>query len=78
MKFEVKYFFIYQLPEDLGMRKILAHDIRMQRNPQIRDEMFESKIQLLPPHSNFIHGVANPKIVYLQFVLPILSSLLLI
>ena len=78
MKFEVKYFFIYQLPEDLGMRKILAHGIRMQKNPQTRDKIFQSKFQLSPAHRNFIHGIANPEIVYLQFVLPILSSILLI
>ena len=46
MKLEVKYPFptsssdanacIYQLPEGLEMRKILAHGMRMQKNPQIR------------------------------------------
>ena len=48
MKFEEKYFSIYQLPEDLGMRKILAHGIRMQKNPQTRDEIFESKSNSKP------------------------------
>ena len=46
IKLEVKYLFptsssgeksdIYQLPDSLGMRKILKHDIRMQKNPQTR------------------------------------------
>ena len=46
MKMEVKYLFptscsganfcIYQLPEGLEMRKILALGIRMQKNPQTR------------------------------------------
>ena len=50
MKLEVKYlfptsssganFYIYQLHEGLGMRKILAHGIRMQNNPQTRVDFF--------------------------------------
>ena len=46
MKLKVKYifpisssgahFYICQLPEGLGMRKILSHGIRMQKNPQTR------------------------------------------
>lgn len=46
MKLEVKYLFptlssdsnlyIYQLPEGLAMRKILAHAIKMQKNPETR------------------------------------------
>ena len=50
MKLEVKYlfptsysgvnFYIHQLPEDLGMREILAHGTRMQKNPQTRAEIF--------------------------------------
>ena len=53
MKLEVKYlfptsssganFFIYELPEGLGMRKILAHGTRMQitsEDPQTSEAMF--------------------------------------
>ena len=50
MKSEVKYLFptsssgansyIHQLPEGLGMRKILAHVIRMRKNPQTREDIF--------------------------------------
>ena len=46
MKLEGKYLFpssslgasfcIYELPEILGTRKILAHGIRMQKNPKTR------------------------------------------
>ena len=49
-KLEVKYLvpasssganlYIYQLPEGLGMRKILTHGIRMQKNPQSRKDIF--------------------------------------
>lgn len=31
--------FIYQLPEDLEMRKILAHAIMTQKNPQSRENI---------------------------------------
>ena len=50
IKLEVKYTFltsswgvnvyIYQLPEGLGMRKILGHDIRIEKNPQTRADIF--------------------------------------
>ena len=50
MKLEVRYlfstlssganFFIYQLPDGLEIRKILAHGIRMQNNSQTREEIF--------------------------------------
>ena len=83
MKLKVKYpfpnsssganFYIQQLPKGLGMRKILAHGIRMQKNPQTREnifwvfmdfrEVYGSKVQLAPPHGNFINSVANPEIV---------------
>ena len=33
-------FYIYQLPEGLGMRKIFAHGIRMQKNRQSREDIF--------------------------------------
>ena len=49
MKLEVKYLFrtsssgansyIYQLPEGLGKRKMLAHVIGMQKNPQTREDI---------------------------------------
>ena len=50
IKLEVKHIFLisnwganiynYQLPEDLGMRKILVHGICMQKNPQTRANIF--------------------------------------
>ena len=50
MQLEVKYlfqtsfsganFYIYELPEGLGIRKTLARGIRMQKNPQTREETF--------------------------------------
>ena len=66
--------YIYKLPECPGMRKILAYIIRMQeKNSQTREDIFwisriflelcVSKVQLAPPHGNFINGVANPEIV---------------
>ena len=81
MKLGVKYlyltsssgenFYIYQLREGLGMRNMLAHGIRMQKNTQTRDAIFwifmefsDSKVQRALPYKNFINGVANPKIVY--------------
>ena len=68
MKLEVKYlfptsssganFYIYQLPEGLGMRKILPRGIRMQNNPgkkfswfsRIFMELCASKVQLASMH----------------------------
>ena len=73
MKLEVKYlfptsssganFYIYQVPEGLEMRKILAHGIRMQKNPRTMEDICKSKVQLAPQQGNFISGVANPEIV---------------
>ena len=55
----------------MGMRKILAHDIRMKKNPQSKEDAFwtfqnslelcGSNIQLAPPQGNFINGVTNLK-----------------
>ena len=49
MKLEVKYIFptstpglnnyIYKLPEGLGMRRILAHDTRIEKNPRTRKDI---------------------------------------
>ena len=82
MKLEVKYisptscsgrnFYIDQLPEGTGMRRILAQGIRIQKNPQSKQNIFSkiimellgSKVQLAPPDWNFINGVDNPEIVY--------------
>ena len=75
MKLKVKYifptlssvanFYIYQLPEGLGMKKILAHGIRMQKNPQTREDIrqgvMRGKVQLAPPHGNFISGDVNTR-----------------
>ena len=79
MKLEVKYlypnsalganFYVY-------LFIYLAHDIWMQKNPQkkrifsgflrILIELCGSKVQLAPPHGNFISSVANPEIVYYE------------
>ena len=50
MKLKVKYLFLTsylggfyyfpQLPEGLGMRKILVYGIRMQKNPQLTEDIF--------------------------------------
>ena len=81
MKLEIKYifptstsganFYIYELPEGLEMRKILAHGTRMQKNPQARGDIFwifmelcGSKVQHAPQDRNFINGITNSKIVY--------------
>ena len=50
MKYEVKYIFptstpglnnyIYKLPDGLGMRRIVAHGTRIQKNPQTREDIF--------------------------------------
>ena len=61
IKLEVKYlfpiscsganFYIFQLPGGLEMRKILAHGIRMQRNPQAREIFTDFHgVNLHPPH----------------------------
>ena len=58
------HFYIYEMPKDLGMRKIWAHGTRMQKNPQTRRtfsgfsrifmELCGSKVQLAPSHGYFI------------------------
>ena len=83
MKLEVKYIFptstpgvnnyTHKLPEVLGMRRILVHATRIQKNPQtgrifsgfsqIFVELCGSKVQLTPPDRNFINGITNPEIV---------------
>ena len=50
MKLEFKYIFptstpgvndyIYKLPEGLGMRRILAHHTRIEKNPRTRKDIF--------------------------------------
>ena len=84
MELEVKYlfstsssranFFIYQLPEDLRMKRILVYEIGMQKNPQtsrtfsgfsrILIELCGSKVQLALPHGNFSNSLAIPEIIY--------------
>ena len=79
MKLEVKYIFpastpglnnyIYKLPEGLGMRRILAHGTRIQKNPQTREDIyciFTDFHSYVGPTSNlnFINRIANPEIVY--------------
>ena len=51
--------------EAIGMKKILAHDMRMKKNPQTKENTFlifadfhgvmRSKVQLAPLHGNFIN-----------------------
>ena len=72
MKLEVKYifptssssvdFYNYQLPEGLEMRNILAHGIRMQKNPQTRVNIFwifmdiygVMSVHIAPLHGHFM------------------------
>ena len=71
MKLEVKYlfttsfsgakFYIYQLPEGLGMRKTLTHGIFMDFHGVMQ---VQSLTCTHSPHKNFISCVANPEIVY--------------
>ena len=66
----------------MGMTKILAHDIRMQKNPQTKEdtswiffmELCRSKVQLAPLHGNVINGVADPEIVYMLLLFQILND----
>ena len=62
--------------EAMGIRKTLAHDIRLKKNPQVKEDTFWGflrifmklcwcKAQLAPPHRNCINGVANPEAVYM-------------
>ena len=61
---------LHDADESMGIRKILAHDIRMEKNHKPRRTLSElwifmrlsgSKVQLPPPHGSFINGVANPE-----------------
>ena len=92
MKLKVKYlfptsssgtkFYIYQLPERLGMTKILAHGkgckrIHKTRHPflvfsRIFMELCGSKVQLALPDGKLINCIANPKIVYSTFLVTLL------
>ena len=59
----------------MGMRKILAYDIMMQKNPQTKEDTFwiftdfHEVMRVQSPtctqHENLIHGVANPEIFYM-------------
>ena len=40
LQLQAQFFYIYQLSKGLGMRKISAHGIRMQENPQTRADIF--------------------------------------
>ena len=61
------------------MRKILAHDNRVQKKPQTKEDTswiftdFHGVmcVQLAPPHLNFINGVANPEIIYMLLLFQI-------
>ena len=56
--------------EAMGIRKILAHDIRMKKNPQTKKDTFWIFTDF---HGNFINCVANPEIVYMLLCFQILS-----
>ena len=66
----------------MGIRKILAHDIRMQKNPQTEENTFwiftyfhgVMRVQspTCTPHGNSINGVVNPEIVYMLLIFQIL------
>ena len=66
---------LYDAEEAVGIRKILAHKIRMTKNPQTKRtlswfvrifmELCQSKVQLAPPHGNFFRGVPNSELVYI-------------
>ena len=65
--------------EAIGLRKKLAHDTRVQKNPQTQEstlrifmELCGSKVQLTPLHRNLINGFANPEIVYMLLLFQIL------
>ena len=61
----------------MRIRKILAHDIRMEKNPQTKEDTLRiftdfHGVQLALPHGNLINGVANPEIVYMLLLFQIL------
>ena len=65
---------LHDTEESMAIRKILAQDIRIKKNPQTKEDTFwivdfmelcGPKVQLAPPDGNFINGVANPEIVYM-------------
>ena len=68
--------------EAIVIRKILAHDIRVKKNPQTKEDtlwIFKDFHDVMrvhsvtwPPHENFISGVANPEMVYMLLRLQIL------
>ena len=69
----------FNTEEAIGMRKILAHDTRMQKNPQTKEstwrifmELCGSKVQMAQPHGNLINGFAKPEIVYMLLLFQIL------
>ena len=64
----------------MGMRKILVHGVNKSTN-QGGDFLgfcgfswsyVRTKVQLAPPHGNFISGAANPEIVYMLLLFRIL------
>ena len=65
------------------MRKILAHDIRMQKNPQTKGDTFsifadfhgDTRVQspTCTAARNFISGVANSEIVFVLLLFQIIS-----
>ena len=64
------------------IRKILAHDIRMKKNPHTKEDtlwIFKDFHDVMrvhsvtwPPHGSFISGVANPEMIYMLLRLQIL------
>ena len=59
----------------MGIRKVLARDISMKKNPQINEDTFWIftdfhvvmwvQSSTSTPHGSFISGVVNPEIVYM-------------
>ena len=72
----------HNVEEAMVIRKILAHDIRMKKNPQTKKDTlwifkdFHDVMRVYsvtwPPHGNFISGVANPEMVCMLLRLQIL------
>ena len=74
---------LYDAEEAIGMRKILAHDMRMEKNPQTKEDtswvftdfhgVMRAQSQTCTPARKFHHliGVTNPEIVYILLLFQI-------
>ena len=64
---------LHDAEEAMGIRKILARDIRMKKNPQTKESTFwifkdfhgflRVQSSTCTSHENFISGIANPELV---------------